>query len=116
MKTVDELIKENPDNYGYPLEYGHSDIQVMPLELIPELAETYADQFKTKWISVEDRLPNNFEAVLLWADYIGTGHMAEINTIGTWQKDHWTTDRDNDYDKVEIHVTHWMPLPNNRPE
>lgn len=64
-----------------------------------------------KWVSVHEDLPINFKAVLVKADFIGKSYMAEICTIGTYQKDHWSTDRDGDIDKEEIHVTEWMEIP-----
>lgn len=61
----------------------------------------------SKWISVEDRLPTDFEGhdFLVWCVYracreFDVGHYDECT--GSWY--------DEKYDNA-IPVTHWMPLP-----
>ena len=57
----------------------------------------------SKWISVEERLPNDGEEVLVWVD-------GGILDVGIWSK------RDKGWvDASSLQqafgVTHWMPLP-----
>ena len=65
-----------------------------------------------EWISVEERLPEPFEVVLIHADtegedrhYITIGQFCD--TTGSWE-DFVSVDFEfNEYENV----THWMPLP-----
>lgn len=52
---------------------------------------------KQEWISVEERLPQKHESVLVYCD----GAITEDFrcSAGSW------------YDHYDRHVTHWMPLP-----
>ena len=61
-------------------------------------------QHEPEWISVEDRLPENTDAVLVLIQddmpYVGILHYVD----GLW--------RENEYDNMgEVFATHWMPLP-----
>ena len=60
-----------------------------------------------EWISVDDRLPENFQSVLVCTKNMG---------INLWEyredsptEDVWIDDRLNVYSIYD--VTHWMPLP-----
>jgi hypothetical protein len=58
---------------------------------------------KSDWIAVEDRLPVNFESVLLVnhdeGDYVLQGYCHD----GDWYSDYGVSEL--------IGVSHWMPLP-----
>lgn len=65
-----------------------------------------------KWISVEDRLPENDDLVFTYPpdDHGNISYTGYYNKIGA----QWiTTDYDPNYgiEEVVIDVTHWMPLP-----
>ena len=70
-----------------------------------------------RWIPVEERLPNHGENVLIiikekWYDKIERHvDIAEFRDDGGGYLD-FRWDTVNDWDEgQEIHVTHWMPLP-----
>ncbi len=59
-----------------------------------------------EWISVEDRLPNPFETVLVHMPLekpLPTVHAGYISKDGEWVGGLFNRDKDE--------VTHWMPLP-----
>ena len=62
----------------------------------------------TDWISVEDRLPDNHNAVLVYT----AEAIASDRTIGKYFRD---TDEwlfyDADGHNYAIDITHWQPLP-----
>lgn len=66
---------------------------------------------ENKWIDVDKALPENFTSVLVAADFVGITYMAEIYTVGCYQIDHWTTDRDSDLDCDYVVVNSWMHIP-----
>lgn len=63
----------------------------------------------SEWISVEDRLPKNFEEVLIWPR---PEFMYELLT-GEYQGGIWTADYEDSYQSYteRVTVTHWQPLP-----
>lgn len=68
-----------------------------------------AEQRKTEWISVKDRLPDGQEEVLVYMPMYGSTMQVKFLTDvdperKTWFCAHWTT---NNFDEI----THWMPLP-----
>ena len=107
MKELEErLIAKS----GLACEYGYN-LQVIPLVDTIQICNHYLlDKFRWRDAKVEQ--PESFIAVLIEADFIGTSYMAEITTIGTWQKDHWTTDRHQDLGCEEIIVNKWTEIPN----
>lgn len=61
---------------------------------------------RPNWISVEDRLPNYFEHVLINAPGdkpFTTVHEAHLRKDGLWDTGLYRYDRED--------VTHWMPMP-----
>lgn len=63
-----------------------------------------------KWISVEERLPENYESVLLWFSYRSWANERRIDceeaAVGWRADDLWYIERCSG-----VRVTHWMPLP-----
>ena len=55
----------------------------------------------SEWISVEERLPETYEDVLLWNDEVDVGYLTSAEGERWWLY----SDREPDF------VTHWMPLP-----
>jgi len=74
---------------GFPEKHG------WPEEHYKDIADEICD---SQWISVEDRLPEDEEIVLAYAD----GYMDEVTTYWLISK-HATIQW--------YHVTHWQPLP-----
>ena len=52
---------------------------------------------KQEWISVEDRLPDKYNSVLIFCE--GEVRIDYIDSYGSW------------HDNFQYRVTHWMPLP-----
>lgn len=57
-----------------------------------------------KWISVEERLPKEWEAVLVWSCLGYTESAVWLGIPGKWRCT-W------DHTLLESEITHWMPLP-----
>ena len=75
------------------------------LESIAENAPTI-DAVPGRWISVNDRLPEPFETVLVQMPLenpLPTVGWGFIKGDGEWYCNHFNRDKDE--------VTHWMPLP-----
>lgn len=93
MKTAEEILSEKfgvikGDNPG-----------------IIEAMEEYANQFKTKWISVEERLPDHMFAVLVCVDGYYQMNPAWYSQVSNkWM---WVY---NTSSSKEI-VSHWMEFP-----
>jgi len=62
----------------------------------------YADQFKPKWISVEEGLPESYVNVLVYYDDDGLYRVDTMIHNGKKWIYQWTN---------KFTVTHWMPLP-----
>jgi hypothetical protein len=60
----------------------------------------FASNSESKWISVEDRLPEMYQFVIVLAD--SNYRIAQMIEDKKWENE-WT-------DEI-IRVTHWMPLP-----
>lgn len=65
-----------------------------------------------KWISVEDKLPQSHEEVMIWPiiNSYGERRTAWIGMDGDWLYALETEHVCDDF-KVETEITHWMPLP-----
>lgn len=64
-----------------------------------------------KWISVEDRLPENWseessEMVLAYSKMDGMQYIAWLSVLFSPREPEWMTDGNAHGD-----ITHWMPLP-----
>ena len=55
----------------------------------------------SEWISIESKLPENANLVLVWDGDCQFGH---------YQFKRWSVWTDNDFG-TSNYVTHWMPLP-----
>lgn len=62
-----------------------------------EAAEIYAEQFKPKWISVDERLPDKYGKFWVYRKGCNKQHYETWNGIG------WASNNND--------ITHWMPLP-----
>lgn len=65
-----------------------------------------------KWISVEERLPEMSDIVLVIANGKPREHITLINAFliaSYWGEEGWIADGFEGWDKLA--VTHWMPLP-----
>lgn len=91
--------------------------------ILREAAEIYAEQFKPKWISVNERLPETEEIIgrnqltnrVIVTDGLNT-YSAYLEIVnGTPKTKIWSFDCFEDDDDTEKYygrtVTHWMTLP-----
>lgn len=69
----------------------------------------------SKWIKVEDRLPSNARAVLVWVmkqysdgELVGTYCVASCNVDDVWID--WITEKDLE-DELDYTVIAWQELP-----
>lgn len=102
MKTAEEILEEH---FSYFHECLDTTIMAM---------EQYADQFKPKWVSVEERLPETdgelSDDVLISGRIFLYGEYSHIGTTIGWidEKGTWGNIIP---EKQKVFVTHWMPLP-----
>jgi hypothetical protein len=61
------------------------------------------------WISVDERLPENKEKVLIYDEFYGGRHIGTCEKIDFYGEIiiHWETECGND----DISITYWQPLP-----
>lgn len=99
MKTKEECLAEcfcEIDVSGYIEE---------PAKLVLDAMDAYANQ--SRWISVEERLPEERgELVLAFFRYQDEDI---IDTVMFFDKDTWSAMVG--YDEFHAEVTHWQPLP-----
>lgn len=103
MKTAKEILCEVFEAYGDDLQLN---ITLNPsVSLIEQAMEAYHED-KTRWISVEERLPEFGEPVFVWCRiygrYIGTYQQIDGTRFGNWS------------DGKELGVLpplFWQPLP-----
>ena len=85
----------------------HCDLEADALAYIQQLEST-----QPKWISVEERLPEHGEVVMVWAKAKPDEEALPrdiLSFASYWCDDGWVVDFIDDTD--DITVTHWMPLP-----
>lgn len=76
-------------------------------ELTEKVVQLEAAQ--SKWISVEERLPDN-HGDFLTKIHCEKGDWIEVNTFDHTEKEWWHDTGDRTEEATEF-VTHWMPLP-----
>lgn len=59
------------------------------------------------WISVKDRLPDNFGPYLV---YLEGGYGMDVVPFGPFETKEFQELDDDGYER-KVYVTHWMPLP-----
>lgn len=74
----------------------------------------YISAVNNNWISTNDRMPLNYQKVLMFGDVYGTNYQSQSLMIGFYDTC-WHTDRLFMPDVLYIIVSHWMPLPQNNP-
>lgn len=108
MKTIDELLNEFAVDSGFEdyLDYQNS-LTLSDGEWM-EICEKYAEQFKPKWIPVQERMPEeegeylicdmSYNPPLVYSSFcqFHNGEKNFYSTIG---------------DSVADTLTHWMNLP-----
>lgn len=101
-------INDYFEGESYPAgQFGHM-LDVVPLEDAKRIAVEYAEQFKPKWISVAEKLPENntHHAVLINGD-----RNTSYQLLYTGGYDAIFEEWINPFgDKIEEKVTHWMPI------
>lgn len=67
------------------------------------------------WISVEDRLPETDDPVLVWYCNENGDFYPTVGSYSKWfdtDKMYWSTDLDgNEMVYPPVKITHWMPIP-----
>ena len=81
-----------------------ADAEVITGDLAKDTLESIMDGMGFGWISVDDRLPDNHESVIVWCPDI------KYRTVGFWNGDTWWTVFTMT-GKGIVNITHWMPLP-----
>ena len=102
------------------LNYRTADVQIQADKELREYIEQL-EQNQQQWISVNDRLPDHEEIVILWFDssdykddtshgyYIDYSVESPDEKGGCW---YWLNTFTGDYNDVSGgEVTHWTPLP-----
>jgi hypothetical protein len=81
---------------------------------VPALSTIVQKGNIVEWISVNDRLPEDGDAIIAYGKWTGeiAGDMDYQVSSGTWDAKRKFVILDSDYYTAElIGVTHWMPLP-----
>lgn len=102
MKLAEDVLEE------VSLRYTGA---TFPIEITLTAMEEFANQYKPRWTSIQDSLPELNKNVLLFNfDYAvplyGVGKLKESFIGLEW--DLWETEA------CLYEYTHWMPLPDNR--
>lgn len=118
MKTAQEILEKVFSPSAQDCTTPKEDLQ-LAITLNPDLnkflqaMEEYAAQ--PKWISVEERLPNELVEVMVYPEWNEIPVQAYLKN-GVWKGSVETTEmmKDgyvNDREFIGIKITHWMPLP-----
>jgi hypothetical protein len=113
--TAEEFFKEKYSDHNSMVYYPPSEYRIA--EIMEEYARYY-HQAKTRWIPVEERLPeSNLENCIAAIEYKVIGEKwskgdpakAHINMNEDWS--FFDDSLQEIYDDHRIRVTHWKPLP-----
>jgi len=112
MKTQSELLAEEAIEKHYRTHIDKMGAFSSELESAEGFKmgfmEAY-EQFKPKWVRVEEQLPEVYKGVVLWIDVIADTYVCESVTCGSYQRNgNWSTDRDGGYGIQEIIVRKWL--------
>ena len=111
MKSKEDiLLRIEPE--GIELDLDNTQvIRYYSQEQIYQAMEEYANQ--SKWISVEDRLPEDNQQVLAYCLFIKDELCPYITAYGllTFHDHYFTQDNDIESDYLVNEITHWQPLP-----
>lgn len=94
MKTAEEIIRYD---FLFDFDLGQEAI-------ISEMMIAYADQFKPKWISIDEREPANGVDVLVYDIVSDSALVAKLDSDG------YFTSCTHIYLEAHREVTHWMPI------
>ena len=88
---------------------GSGDINKKDLpDIIAECIKDLMPAIQDDWVSVDDRLPDQFEIVMIYPqpEYMGTIYEGEYNGKK------WTASFEDTYQTSEqtVNVTHWKPI------
>ncbi len=103
MKTKEEILDKNIINRFDDIDRN---------TFLTAMQE-YADQFKPKWISINDSLPTEYGVYLIYTKYSGiqVSRWSDYNvTYGMPFKEAFFL-RSPSKQHSKKHFTHWMPLP-----
>lgn len=109
MKTAEEIQDEYAQSKGYDNFYCllKDDLRASDLH-VRKVQELYADQVKTKWISVEERTPEFGEEFNCVQDLADGGETVSSITEFDAIKNIFCYPGT---DCQQSGITHWMPLP-----
>lgn len=108
MKTKEEIL-----NRAFTANISESELtEIKPnWQIIFDAMETYAEQFKPKWISVAERLPEKNCHILVFGSYTRDCPKVAMECI-FYHKNNpkYCEFRNSDMSRTK-NVTHWMPMP-----
>lgn len=110
MKTYQRILQEELQKEGYVnaqnliVNAGSHCVE----QVFEDTTKRYANQFKPKWISVEERLPNHFNPVI--GAFVSTNYVDCCIVVKYVRQDCSVCFTDV-LGESQLDITHWMPLP-----
>lgn len=90
---------------NYTIEESNTDQEIVDNKEFMSKVNINISNFKFgEWVSVEDRLPKEWESVLAWSE-CGFHTVAVYLGVADKWRECWT------HTMLEGSITHWMPLP-----